>query len=41
MKNFVRDHFEEFVNNRNPTVIRKNMTPDFAITTALAATRPV
>jgi predicted ester cyclase len=29
MKKFVRDHFEEFVNKRNPSVIRKNMTPDF------------
>jgi predicted ester cyclase len=30
MKNFVRDHFEQFVNNRNAAVIRTNMTPDFA-----------
>jgi hypothetical protein len=30
MKNFVRDRFEEFVNKRNATVIRRNMTPDFA-----------
>lgn len=29
MKRRVRDHFEEFVNNRNAAVIRKNMTPDF------------
>ncbi|HLK62031.1 MAG TPA: ester cyclase [Bryobacteraceae bacterium] len=29
MKQFVRDHFEEFVNKRNAAVIRKNMTPDF------------
>lgn len=29
MKRFVNDHFEEFVNKRNPAVIRKNMTPDF------------
>jgi len=29
MKKFVRDHFEEFVNKRNASVIRKNMTPDF------------
>ncbi len=29
MKRFVRDHFEEFVNNRNAAVIRTNMTPDF------------
>jgi hypothetical protein len=29
MKQFVRDHFEEFVNKRNATVIRKNMTPGF------------
>ena len=29
MKQVVRDHFEEFVNKRNATVIRKNMTPDF------------
>jgi predicted ester cyclase len=25
----VRSHFEEFVNNRKPEVIRTNMTPDF------------
>jgi predicted ester cyclase len=29
MKQFVRDHFEDFVNKRNAGVIRKNMTPDF------------
>ena len=29
MKRFVRDHFEEFVNRRNASVIRENMTPDF------------
>jgi predicted ester cyclase len=29
MKQFVRGHFEEFVNKRNASVIRKNMTPDF------------
>jgi predicted ester cyclase len=29
MKKFVRDHFEDFVNQRNASVIRKNMTPDF------------
>lgn len=29
MKRFVKEHFEEFVNNRNPAAIRKNMTPDF------------
>lgn len=29
MKQFVRDHFEEFVNQRNVAAIRKNMTPDF------------
>ncbi len=29
MKEFVRNHFEEFVNKRNATVIRQNMTPDF------------
>ena len=29
MKQFVRDHFEEFVNRRNAAVIHKNMTPDF------------
>ena len=29
MKNLVRDHFEEFVNNRNAAVIHKNMTSDF------------
>jgi predicted ester cyclase len=29
MKNFVRQHFEDFVNKRDAAVIRKNMTPDF------------
>src|SRR5579859_8081709 len=29
MKQFVRDHFEAFVNRRNAAVIRQNMTPDF------------
>ena len=29
MKRFVRDHFDEFVNKKNATVIRKNMTGDF------------
>jgi predicted ester cyclase len=29
MKAKVRGHFEDFVNNRNPEVIRTNMTPDF------------
>ena len=29
MKEFVRNHFEDFVNRRNANVIRKNMTPDF------------
>jgi len=29
MKKFVREHFEDFVNQRNAAVIRKNMTPDF------------
>ena len=29
MKQIVRDHFEDFVNNQNAGVIRKNMTPDF------------
>jgi len=29
MKQLVRDHFEDFVNKRNASVIRKNMTPDF------------
>jgi predicted ester cyclase len=29
MKQFVRDHFEDFVNQRNASVIRKNMAPDF------------
>jgi predicted ester cyclase len=28
-KAFVRQHFEDFVNNRNSTVIHQNMTPDF------------
>jgi predicted ester cyclase len=29
MKQFVRDHFEDFVNKRNAGVIYKNMTPEF------------
>ena len=29
MKQFVRAHFEEFVNRRNAAAIRRNMTPDF------------
>lgn len=29
MKHIVRNHFEDFVNKRNSSVIRKNMTPDF------------
>jgi predicted ester cyclase len=29
MKQFVREHFEDFVNKRNAAVIRKNMTSDF------------
>jgi len=29
MKQFVRDHFEDFVNRRNSAAIRRNMTPDF------------
>ena len=29
MKQFVRNHFEDFVNDRNAAVIQKNMTPDF------------
>ena len=29
LKQFVRDHFDEFVNKRNAGVIRKNMTPNF------------
>jgi predicted ester cyclase len=29
MKNFVREHFEDFVNQRKAAVIRKNMTADF------------
>ena len=29
MKQLVRSHFEDFVNNRKAEVIRKNMTPDF------------
>jgi predicted ester cyclase len=29
MKEFVKDHFEEFVNKRNAAVIRKNMSHDF------------
>lgn len=30
MKEFVRDHFEAFVNKQTAAVIRKNMTSDFA-----------
>lgn len=29
MKQFVRTHFEDFVNKQDATVIRKNMAPDF------------
>jgi predicted ester cyclase len=29
MKRFVRDHFEDFVNKRDSSVIRRNVTPDF------------
>ena len=29
MKQFVRAHFEDFVNQRKPEVIRHNMAPDF------------
>ena len=29
MKVFVRQHFEDFVNNKKAEVIRHNMTPDF------------
>jgi predicted ester cyclase len=29
MKRFVREHFEQFVNQRNASIIRTNMTPDF------------
>jgi len=29
MKQFVRDHFEDFVNKQIAAVIHKNMTPDF------------
>ena len=29
MKDLVRRHFEDFVNNRKPEVIRQNMTADF------------
>jgi predicted ester cyclase len=29
MKRLVKDHFEDFVNRRNASVIRKNMSPDF------------
>ena len=29
MKTLVRDHFEDFVNGRNASVIHQNMTPDF------------
>ena len=29
MKQFVRNHFEDFVNKRNAAVIHSNMTPEF------------
>jgi len=29
MKVFVRQHFEDFVNNKKAEVVRVNMTPDF------------
>ena len=29
MKAFVRQHFEDFVNNKKAEVVRHNMTPDF------------
>jgi predicted ester cyclase len=29
MKQMVRQHFEDFVNNRNAAFMHKNMTPDF------------
>ena len=29
MKRLVKDHFEDFVNRRNASVIRNNMSPDF------------
>ena len=29
MKQIVRNHFEDFVNRRNPGVIHQNMSPDF------------
>jgi hypothetical protein len=29
MKKFVREHLEEFVDQRKAAVIRRNMTPDF------------
>ena|SRR5579859_1888239 len=29
MKAFVRQHFEDFINNKKPEVLRHNMTPDF------------
>jgi predicted ester cyclase len=29
MKQFVKNHFEDFVNRRNAPIIRKNMTSDF------------
>jgi predicted ester cyclase len=29
MKQFVINHFEDFVNKRNASVIRRNMSPDF------------
>ena len=40
MKQIVRNHFEDFVNQRNASVIRKNMTPDFLTTMAPAENPP-
>jgi hypothetical protein len=39
MKGQVRSHFEDFVNNRKPEVIRTNMTADFYDHDGLAASQ--
>jgi hypothetical protein len=41
MKEFVRSHFEDFVNKRNAAVIHKNMAANFSTTTDPAENSPV
>ena len=40
MREFVKDHFEEFVNKRNAAVIRKNLTRISTTMTVQAENRP-